>query len=456
MLDAEWVNPCMTGGMFRTLVILVALPAAAGLVAQRAPSAQRDAVVTRVAATGNLQAALDAGGTIELEPGATFSAARFVVSKSGTTLNGRGAALEGTEGPALYIPPGVHDVTVHDIAATSKDEQSVVQCGDNGPTQTAAAQVPQRISFTKVVIPSHRGKRGFELNCAATLNDSKALDVWAESLQDSQAIAVLNTCGPVTVKGGEYVAASENIMVGGDTLKVEGCIQGDLTFDGVALTKPEEWHTDGVRRGVKNLFELKSGVRVKLLNATLSGSWKAGQDGWAILITPRNGSYVKDVLIDNVTVERVGGGIQFLGRNKGTDTPEATSGILVRNSRFAISRADYGGRGILALMTNGVGDVTWENVTARFDGPAIVQADSKVPQGPFTMRNSRAVLGTYGVSMPGAHYGGAGTPGRELQTVLEGNTFGESERMSKSGLRRFKKAFPRNTYVPPAELEGGK
>ena len=97
-----------------------------------------------------------------------------------------------------------------------------MQCGDNGPTQTTVAQQPTDIVFEKVTIPQHRGKRGFEINCAARLLDSRALDVYSPAALDSQALAVLNTCGPVSVVRGEYFAASENILVGGDSLKISG------------------------------------------------------------------------------------------------------------------------------------------------------------------------------------------------------------------------------------------
>jgi hypothetical protein len=277
------------------------------------------------------------------------------------------------------------------------------------------------------------------------LLDSRALDVYSPAALDSQAIAVLNTCGPVSVVRGEYVGASENILVGGDTLKIADCPEGivaDLTFDGLTLSKPDAWRSDGVKRSNKNLFELKAGKRVTLKNSTLSGSWKDGQDGWAILITPRNGAYIEEVVIDGITVERVGGGVQFLGVNRGTGTPKPTSGVVIRNSKFTISRAENGGRGILALYVGGMLDSTWDNVTATFDGSAIVQADSRVPQGPFVMRNSRMNTGKLAVQAPGANFGAPAAgkyADRALTTVFEGNTFSGAP-------KAFRKLYPKNTF----------
>jgi hypothetical protein len=401
--------------------------------------------VVQVRTGGELEKALAGGGIIELQAGATFEAPRFTVRKSGTVIRGQGATLKGTAGPGLYIPPSLSSITVSDLSVESAGNQAAVQCGDNGPTQTSVAQQPKDIVFEKVTIPQHRGKRGFEINCAARLLDSRALDVYSPAALDSQAIGILNTCGPVSVAGGEYVAASENVLVGGDSLKITDCpenVVADLTFDRLTLSKPDSWRTDGVRRSTKNLFELKAGKRVTLKNSTLTGSWKDGQDGWAIVITPRNGAFIEEVVIDGVTVDRAGGGIQFLGVSRGNSTPRATNGVAIRNSKFTISKAENGGRGILALYVEGMLDSTWDNVTATFDGPAIVQADSKVPQGPFVMRNSRMNTGRLAVQAPGANFGSRAPEkyaGRALTTVFEGNTF-------RGAPAAFRKLYPKNTF----------
>ena len=426
---------------------------AAGVAAQRqTPSAKV------VRGSDDLQAALDHGGTIELEAGATFSAARFVVGKSGTTVRGHAASLRGTAGPALYIPPAINDVSISDLSLTSDAADAVVQCGDNGAAQTRPEQQPTDITFRNVTIPTHRGRRGFEINCAARIVDSKALDIYATTRVDSQALWVGNTCGPVTVIGGEYVAASENIMVGGDSVKLP-CVQTDITFDGLTLTKPDTWRTDGIP--VKNLAEVKAGRNVTLRNLRMGNVWKSAQDGWAFVITPKNGLLIDGVLIDNVTVDRCGGALQFLGKDYNSVTPAATRGVVVRNSTFDCrdGKSARGGRGIFALMSGGVLDVSVENVTFVGDGNAIVQSDTPAgsPQGPLTVRNSRMTVGTYGVTANGSNFGeplpaSSRYRGRELQAVLEGNVFA-LDGMSATGQKTFKRNFPKNTFVTRAELD---
>ncbi len=404
-----------------------------------------------VTTSAELTAALLEGGEIWLQADTTFSGA-FAVSKSGTKIVGNRATLVGVAAPALRIRPGVVDVDIAQLSATSNYPGAVIECGQNGPGQTTVAQQPARITFREITIPTHRGKRGFELNCSATILGSTVLDLWSTALADSQAINVSNTCGPVTVIGGTFVAGSENIMVGGDTLKITDCperVAADLLFDEITLTKPEEWRTDGVNRGVKNLYELKAGKRVKLRNAKLSGSWKAAQDGYAIVITPRNAQYIEDVVLEHLTVERVGAGVNLMGINlPANDTPRPTSKVVLRDSSFSINSATYGGRGILALVTNGTQDWTIERVSATFNGNAIIQAESSTPQGPLTMRESQMRTGRYAIFNNGILYGGpppAGSENKVFAMVLEGNTFADAP-------SQFRGFYPSNTWVTSSTL----
>jgi hypothetical protein len=389
----------------------------------------------------NLQQALDnATGPVHLVEGASYPG---VTLPTGAVLVGNGAEIVGVNVPALYVAPGSHSIAVSDVVCTS-NVAAVVQLGDNlATTQSTLEAVPHHIKLERVTVPTHRGKRAFEVNASdVELLGCQALDIYDPAQRDSQAILILNTPGRVTVIGGEFVAGSENILIGGDTIKIPGVIQSDLLFDSVKLHKPESWRTDGINRAVKNLFEVKAGRRVTLKNSTLSGSWKAGQDGWAIVITPKNSQLIEDVLIDNVVVDRASGGVLFLGKDYNSVTPAATRGVVVRDSAFVLSKS-YGGRGILALYVAGMLDSTWERVTATFDGTAIVVCDTQVPAGPFTMTDSTMPTGSIAVAAPGVNYGGP-TPlayaGREFTTVFERNTF----LLAPSA---FKKFYPNNTFV---------
>lgn len=404
------------------------------------------AVVRHVRPGEDLQAALDQGGTIELEMDGVYSAATYVYRVSKTVVLGRGARIHTTAGPAIDILPGVHGVEVEYLTATSAGSGDVVRCGANDETQTKPELQPTGIVFRGVKIPTHRGKNGFAIHCNAALLDSSAVDVVSAAGVEDHALLVLNTCGPVTVIGGDYSAADINVLVGGDMAWLP-CEPTLLRFSKLTLTKPDAWRG---KETVKNLFEVKRGRDVALTDSWLSNCWASGQGGTAIVITPRNGGAIEQVVMENLTVDHVALGIQILGLNDVTPTPWATRGIAVRRSSFAISKAENGGRGIFALIVEGTQDVTVEDVDVTFDGNTLVESDSSRPQGPFTMRDSRTGLGTYGIRFPGSNYGTPATGAyvnRALAVVLERNTFTPGPGMSSGGLAAMKKNFPDNTFL---------
>lgn len=409
-----------------------------------------------IATDAALHAALEKGGTVTLKAGATYTGP-FVMRTAGTVLKGNGATLTATGGPAIRI--AASGVTVEQLTATATYTGGVIECGSN--TATRWADQPTGVRIVDVSVPTHRGKRGIEVNCGVTIIRPNIRDVWSSALADSQAINVLNTCGPVTVEGpGELVAASENIMVGGDTLKLTDCpdkAPADLTFRNLTLTKPDTWRTDGVRRAVKNLFELKAGVRVRAENLVLAGSWGpnyggvtfyGAQDGSAVVITPKNGQIIRDVVLDRLDVSRAASGLQLMGKDYNSVTPAPTTGVVVRNSIFRVTKT-LGGRGVLALVVGGMQDATFEGVTALIDGSTLILCDTQTPVGPLTFRSSRLTTGPYGVMAPGVNFGGpapAAYAQRPCVTQFEGNTIAGAP-------SAFRTNFPTNTYVTRAELD---
>lgn len=413
---------------------------------------------------GDLQKALDAGGTITLPLGGSFTAARFIITRSGTVVHCQGAAVIATTGPAFWIKPGTHDVTLDGCVTTSGWNGAVILCGDNdATTQGRAALVPQRIHLRNLIIPTHRGKRGIEVNCAPTIVNPQIADVYSGEAnpQDSQAISILNTCGPVSILGGTLVAGSENLLLAGDTLKVTDCPEGvvtDVLADDVTFSKPDVWRTAQTRVAPKNVVEIKAGVRVTIRRSRIAGSYRAvstalagsTQDGSCIVITPRNGQRIADVLFENNVIDRCAQGAQLMGRDVAT-TP-VTTGVVFRGNTWTIDGVTYNGRGILALVVGGMGNVLWENETVLISGTALFLVDSQTPTGPFTVRASRMTTGRLAVAAPGVNYGGP-TPlpyaGREFTFTAEGNVFADAP-------SQFKGFYPKNTWTTRAALFGAR
>lgn len=390
------------------------------------------APVAKVAASGDLQAALNAGGTIELEDGATFSG-NYTVKVSGTRLSApTNATIVGADGaPAIFIPPGVNDVQIANLTCTTAWDQSVVMVGNDDSTQTTVAQAPTKIVLTNIQVPTHRGKRAFYLNSGDTqLINCGCLDVYDPSTQDSQGIGILNAPGPILVSGGTFVAASENILVGGDVTAIPGVVPTGLTFENLTLSKPAAWRTTPPPGGIKNNFELKNGVNVVLKNSTLDGCWKSAQAGFSVQLTPRNGGTIANVLIQDVVIQNVDHGINMLGCDDSAYSPQMVGVTLSRVTvnalhRFVQMQGAFQTVVIDSCVSTGDGttiygtpDVTWTNPTTQ--GP-----QSAISKGVQVTNNHLACNG-YGIMLTDAAGGEA--YGKDWQAawpdgIITGNTF---------------------------------
>jgi hypothetical protein len=417
---------------------------------------------THVPANSNLQAALNKGGVIRLTPGATYTGS-FVL-KSKTTLYAEGAEFKMVpNGPVLAIEPGTTDVYVSGFTFAGADtmffDQQVIRIGRADNRQVTADRAPARITIIGAKIPSYRGKRAIEINASqVTIKDSVINDVYDPAGRDSQAISILNApCSPCLIEGNDLSAGSENIMVGGSVTAIPGLVPADIRITNNKIWRPLSWQTDGVNRGIKNLLELKNGRDVAITHNVLDGSWKAAQDGYCMVITPRSKGEIHDVLIEDNTCDHVAGGFNITGFDNHLPTPAQTSGIVVRRLRLNADHRAFGGRGVLALITQGPHDVTFEDVTALTTGGCIVVVDKRgrhvAADGSFapnptmtalTITNSRLVAGTYGLIIGSASTSTLNTGVIDTITVT-GNTIA-------GGNGWMKKYFPQNSYVSRDKL----
>jgi hypothetical protein len=132
----------------------------------------------------------------------------------------------------------------------------------------------------------------------------------------------------------------------------------------------------------------------------------------------------------------------------------------VRRLKITISSATYGGRGILALITGGVRDVSFDGVTAVLDGNCMIYVDknsgaalqpngTKAPaptMASLALTNSRAVTRTYGFIFTGYVRGTNWQNSMDALTVT-GNTF------TTGAGPTFRANFPNNTYVDRATFD---
>jgi hypothetical protein len=103
---------------------------------------------------------------------------------------------------------------------------------------------------------------------------------------DSQATWTSSGTGPFKVVNNRLEAAGENIMFGGDDPHVTNQVPADFEIRGNYAFKPLAWKTASWT--VKNLIEVKNGQRFLFEGNIGENNWESAQNGFSILITPRN------------------------------------------------------------------------------------------------------------------------------------------------------------------------
>jgi len=450
----------------KTIAFILAVLVAPSVYAQQQEPSDVAAILRQAAAqVENMQVAptpperlldaLNVGGAIYLVPGATYPTG-IVVRVSGTVIHYNGAVSHPTFGPALEILPGVSKVTIFDFNGTTDDKQRAILCGHNDATQTTLDLVPRDIKLIRPTVLDYGGKRGIEVNCAGEI-DTPVISMTGKLGQDTQGIGVANTPGPLWVHGAQITGGVESFMVGGDTMKIPA-VPSDITMEDFSLYHPLDWRGQGY--GIKDLLELKACVRCIFRRGILDGSWKDAQPGYAIVVTPRNGSYIQDVLFEDLTIRNAAGVFNILGL---TDvlppTPYATSKLVARRIKATVSEElgrvpgspTPSSMGVFAQIEGSTVDFALADSVFLGDGSyfigvykgSVVQADgSKVPSGPMqtlTVTNSAFPALKYSFMLFGTPNAAPTQTGVVTLTVT-GNTITGANSV-------LKKSLPNNTYV---------
>jgi len=437
--------------MFAALLALAFLPQPASAMPPQDDGAQRNA---RATPPERLQKALNAGGEIHLEAGVTYPTS-IIVRVSGTSIYYDGAISHPAFGAALEILPGVNNVTVFEFNGTTDDKQRAILCGHNDRTQTTLDLVPKDIRLVRPTLPDYGGKRGIEVNCTGEI-DTPTINMTGALGQDTQGIGIANTPGPVWVHGAKISGGVEAFMVGGDTMKIPAN-PSNITLEDFSLVHPLEWRGKGY--GLKDLLELKNCTKCIFRRGVLDGSYRDGQVGWAIVVTPRSGGVIEDVLFEDLKIRNAAGVINILGRtNVAPPTPQATSKIVLRRIDAVVTEelgrapgsTQPSSMGLFALIGGGVNDVSIEDSTFVGDGPSfinvyagdVITADGTKVKGDPMQRLS--VTGStfpalkYGFMLFGVPHAGPMQKGVQQLTVT-GNTI-------TGAAPALKKNLPRNTF----------
>lgn len=400
-----------------------------------------DGVERRVPAAGDLQQALNearAGDRIVLEPGATY-VGNFVLpvhegSDYVTVTTEPAADLPPTgrrvtpdvasrlakiqspnTGPALRTTPRAHHWRLELIEFVGGRSSEVLLLGDGSKAQQTLSDVPFELVVDRCYFhgDDRTQKRAIALNSGRTSIIGSYITGIARPGQDSQAIGGWNGPGPYLIQNNHLEGAAENFMLGGSPPFIDGLIPTDVIFRQNFVTKPLEWREKKVT--VKNLFELKNARRVLVEFNVFEYSWRSGQTGFAVVLTPRGErgratwATVEDVTFRYNIVRHVGGGLNVLGRDDTGPSGQLRRLHVSHNVFYDIDGPSWGGSGAFLQIGAAPADVFVEHNTVLHSGTAISAYGgtkrAPVPIERFIFRNNLMRHNRYGVHGSGRAVG---------------------------------------------------
>ena len=425
------------------LAILTAAPAVAFAVNLPAAPVTFDTTYAAPSGTtiavnsgGDLQAALDAaklGDTIVLAAGATFTGPFklpnkasgtgwiYVTSSAYGSLPGPGARIAPTDAVnmpriagtatgsvALATAVGAHHFRFVGIEFAPAAGQFLYELIAVGNNDTSVATVPTNIVFDRCYIHSDiavGGRRGAELDGAYIAVVDSYVSGFREAGADTQALWAYNGPGPLKIVNNYLEAAGENVMFGGADAVIPNMVTSDIEIRDNYFFKPLSWV--GSQWVVKNLLEFKNAQRALVTHNRFENVWAAGQNGFAIVLTPRdqNGgapwTTVRDIEVSNNVIVDAGSGFNILGSDD-QHVSQLTYRLYIHNNVVTVNGKN-GAKGVVFQVLRGPVDVTVDHNTAFASSPlgssAIAYTETNAPGGltdRFTFTNNLATYGNYG------------------------------------------------------------
>lgn len=317
--------------------------------------------------------------------------------------------IESDDDVAIQTESGAHHYRFIGIEIRPKAGIYIKNLVLLGLGATTVDALPHHIVFERCYIhgdPNVGGRRGIALNARHVAILDSYLSDFKEDGEDTQAICGWNGTGPFAIVNNYLEAAGENVMFGGGDPDIPNLVPSDIVIRDNHFSKPVAWRASSWT--VKNLFELKNAQRVLAEHNLLEYNWPKGQNGYAVLFTPRNQdgnspwSMVRDVTFRNNVIRHVSSGVNILGTDD-LHSSLATERIVVRDNVFEdVSDVNWGGIGNLIQVINGPADVTIDHNTAFATNAVIVATGQPSPR--FTFTNNIVSTGTYGVGGD-SHYG---------------------------------------------------
>lgn len=323
---------------------------------------------------------------------------------------------------AIETVPGAHHYRLVglEIGVTNSVQVNygVVRLGDGSKSQNTVALIPHDLIIDRCYIHGNSTgaiSRGIALNSARTSVIDSVITECHEVATDTQAIGGWNGPGPFKIVNNYLEGAGENFMLGGADAAITDLVSEDIEFRRNYCFKPLRWKLDdpgyaGIHWGVKNLFELKNARRVLIDGNVFEQNWVDGQNGFAVLFTPRNEegaspwSVVEDVTFTNNIVRHTTGAINILGRDDIHVSAQTRRIRIANNLFYDIGGLQWGNNGTFLQLTD-TPDVIIDHNTVVQTGNMVSAYGA--PNNRFDFQNNILPHNQYGLVGDGTPSGNA-------------------------------------------------
>jgi hypothetical protein len=372
------------------------------------------AATISVPAGGDLQAALNAarpGDTILLQAGATFTGNFILPAKGGTSyITLRSSAPDSSFPPAGTRITPAYASLMPKLRGTSQGGSAVrtavgasywrllflefkpaptpsanlLEFGRADSSQSTTSSVPHHLILDRCYLhgdPSTGQRRGLALNSG----DAQILNSYFSDFkginQDTQALGGWNGPGPYLIQNHYLEAAGENVMFGGSDPFIPNLVPSNITIRRNLISRPLAWMSSSWV--VKNLIELKNAQNVTIEGNTIQNNWSAGQQGYSIVMQPRNQSgsapwsTVRNVTIQNNVIRHVAAVFNICAADN-LHTAQQLRGVVIRNNLMydistKYSTPNHGANGWMGIMGCGPDNITIDHNTVDNDGTSAIQ-----------------------------------------------------------------------------------
>ncbi|MBK6972807.1 MAG: hypothetical protein IPH26_07560 [Sterolibacteriaceae bacterium] len=383
---------------------------------------------------GNLQSALNSaqlGDTIVLQAGATFTGPIslpkkttgtgwiYIQSSAYSNLPAPGTRVGPTDaanmpkivatsggGTTVQTVSGAHHFRFVGIEFKPVSGNFLYNLISIGNGESSVASLPNNITFDRCYIhgdASVGGRRGVAMDGTYIAVVDSYISDFKEAGADTQALWAHSTPGPLKIVNNYLEAAGENVMFGGADPGIANVVPSDIEIRRNHFFKPLSWM--GSSWSVKNLLEFKNARRALVEGNRFENNWAASQQGFSLLLTPRNQnggapwSAVQDITIRLNTFLNLGQGINVSGRDD-TYSSQVTSRVLIQDNVINVSNLGSSG-GRMFQLVNGPADVTIDHNTG-FCTSSLTFAENSPKADGFLFQNNLVTEGDYGFTGTGS------------------------------------------------------